>query len=160
MFNFTDSQILTTTVSNICLACLFDGTTLSTSGTVWTAFGQPIPTGQNVALVVNSNGTLLITLPPGSIGDVPFSCQSNGIVFNITVRCEFHVYLNYFVHTLKSLYYNSHGKSHCNSKPNTNNSIRSVCMHYLIISIIVISTVYVILIRNCWSISNATTITW
>ena len=87
VLNFTDSQTLTTTSSNICLACLFNGATLSASGTVWTIGGQPIPISQNV-VAVNPNGTLLITFPSGTISDVPFSCQSNGTVFNITVRCE------------------------------------------------------------------------
>ena len=87
VLNFTQSQTFTTTSSSICLACLFNGATLSASGTVWTIGGQSIPTSQNV-VVVNPNGTVLITFPSGTIGDVPFSCQSNGTVFNITVRCE------------------------------------------------------------------------
>ena len=97
VFNITDSQALNTTLTNICLACLFNGATLTTSGTVWTAFGQPISTSQNV-VVVNPNGTLIITFPPGAISNVPFSCQSNGVVFNITVSCKSQV--NSFVHPL------------------------------------------------------------
>ena len=72
MFNITDSsqKFITTNESNICLACLFNGATQSTSGTVWTAaFGQPIRTSQNV-VVVNPNGTLLIT--PGATNTLQF----------------------------------------------------------------------------------------
>ena len=102
VFNITDSQTLTTTASCICLACLFNGATLSTSSTEWTAFGLPITFNQDVALV-NPNGTLLITLQSGAANDMQFSCQSKEVVFNIIVSCESHVFFN--CSPFKYLYY-------------------------------------------------------
>ena len=104
MFNITDSSqtFITTNESNICLACLFNGATQSTSGTVWTAaFGQPIRTSQNV-VVVNPNGTLLISLQAGATNTLQFSCQINENILNIIVSCESHVF---FCSLLKYLYY-------------------------------------------------------
>ena len=103
MFNITDSSqtFIATNESNICLACLFNGATLSTSGTVWTTFGHPITTSQNV-VVVNPNGTLLITLQPRATNTLQFSCQINEDIFNIIVSCESHVF---FCSPLKYLYY-------------------------------------------------------
>ena len=86
VFNFTQSGSATTSADTVCLACLFNGVS-PLPGTMWSINGLLIDF-IGPFLEVNANGTLIIRQPPGSTGEVVFSCQSDLGIYNITVICE------------------------------------------------------------------------
>ena len=111
VFNFTDSDVLVTNQSALCLACLFNGQGPQ-PGTAWLQNGQDTssPSLSNIAQV-NDNGTLVIVRPLVFNCQLTLTCQHGGSVFNITVKGELNIVThcgwltNYFVSSLTPIPY-------------------------------------------------------